>query len=109
MPACVSETSYYLIFVVALIIGVALIAGSAYSYDRFKNFREKPDEADNDKLHTATNVSILFLVLGLLGIMTLFILFFGFQKRLVGVYTTTNVPHTAQVMSHTPSAPPLHK
>lgn len=85
MQVCVSETSYYLVFVVAIVSSVLLIGGSAYSYDRFRNMREKPDDVTTDNLHRSANVNIAFMILGLIGVVGAFVLFFGFQKRMVGL------------------------
>jgi len=100
MPACVSEMSYYIMFVIALLTGVILILASVYFYDRFKNYRNDSDNITKESLDRSSNVSFLFLFLGLFAVMTLFILFFGFQKRLVGVYTSVHVPDTHSLMSH---------
>ena len=56
---------------------------SAYFYDRF-------DKAATDRLNeegalTARNISMVSIVIVIIAIMVLFLLYFGFQTRMVGV------------------------
>ena len=88
MTPCVTETSYYLIFATALVVSMLLLIVCAYSYDKFKTYTETPDEATDKNLNSAINISLSFFVAGILGILTLFVMFFGFQTRMVGVHTT---------------------
>ena len=90
MTACVSETSYYLIFASALVVSVLLLISSAFSYDKFKHYNVNPEDATDKGLNSAVNISIAFFIAGLLSVSTLFVLFFGFQKRLLGVSTTVS-------------------
>ena len=91
MTACVTETSYYLIFAVSLLISLMFLISCAYNFDRLRNFKEEPTRVTNGNLTRTSNITLGFFISGVIGLITLFVLFFGFQKRLLGVYTTTAV------------------
>jgi len=92
MSSCVTETSYYLIFTVALIISLLQLVACAYHYDKIKKYENNPsDVATNSELTKMSNITLGFFISGTIGMITLLILFFGFQKRLLGVYTTIAV------------------
>lgn len=96
MPSCVSETSYYILFATAILISIMLLISSAYFYDALKNYKEKPEDVKKDKRQVPINMSMVFFGAGLLSIVVLFVLFFAFQKRFLGVYTTKKIPVTKQ-------------
>ncbi len=83
MVTCVSEGSYNILFILALAICIIMILISAYFYDRFSKMeRGVTSEAS---IRNAKNMAMISLIVIIISIAVLFLLFFGFQKRMVGV------------------------
>ncbi len=92
MPPCVTEGSYNILFIVAIVVCVLFLLSTAFYYDKFS--KASTNRLTQEDSAIAKNISILSLIIAILGIALLFSLYFGFQKRLVGVYTTIPRTHT---------------
>lgn len=105
MPSCVTEGSYNVLFIVAVIVAVLFLLSTAFYYDRFS--KASTNRLTQEDSAIAKSMTILSLVVAILCIALLFILYFGFQKRLVGVYTTLPGTHAAPALG-TPAAGTFH-
>ena len=83
MVTCVSEGSYNVLFIMALAICIVLVLISAYFYDRFSKIER--GVYSEESIRNAKNMAMLALIIIIISIAILFMLFFGFQKRMVGV------------------------
>jgi len=102
MPSCVTEGSYNVLFIVAVVVAVLFLLSTAFYYDRFS--KASTNRLTQEDAAVAKNMTILSLIVAILCIALLFILYFGFQKRLVGVYTTLPGTHAAPKLG-TPTTP----
>lgn len=84
MAHCVSEGSYNILFILAVIVCLLMLGGMAYSYDKFK--KASMNQLSEMEAGLSMNISLIGIILSILFILIFFILFFLFQKRLVGVY-----------------------
>jgi hypothetical protein len=95
MPVCVSDASYNVLFVFSICLVIIFLALSAYSYDGFNKTENNiitPQQARQAKIFNMVGI-----IIACLGIAVMFLLFFGFRHKLVGVYAKvspgpTNVP-----------------
>ena len=90
MPSCVSESSYNILFICALVVIVLMLLSSAYFYDKFN--KAETDRLTSKDTKVAKTMSMLSLVISVIGIAILFALFFGFKKRLTGVQVKVGSP-----------------
>ncbi len=95
MSACVSESSYTILFISAIVVTVLMLVGSAYFYDNFN--KADTNRLTEENARMAKNISMISIIISVIAIALLFILFFGFSKRLVGVYAT--LPSAPQYQS----------
>lgn len=86
MPPCVTEGSYNVLFIVAVIVSVLFLLSTAFYYDKFS--KASTNRLTSEDAAIAKNMTVISMIVAILSIALLFILYFGFQKRLVGVYTT---------------------
>lgn len=86
MSTCISEGSYNVLFIISIIGGLIFILGSAFYYDRFTKISTKT--LTDEQISTARNATFLFMILATLIVLTLFVAYFGFQKRVVSVTVT---------------------
>jgi heme/copper-type cytochrome/quinol oxidase subunit 2 len=91
MTVCVSESSYYAIFITSIVISFVLIFSNAYSYTRFNNYKNDINTATASSLGGSGTMSLITLLLGVIGLVIVFVMFFGFTERLVGVSANVNV------------------
>ena len=89
MVTCVSEGSYNVLFILALAICIIMILISAYFYDRFSKMER--GVVTPESIRNAKNMAMISLIVIIISIAVLFLLFFGFQKRMVGVSVSTPV------------------
>ena len=95
MPTCVSEGSYNVLFIIAIVACVLFLLGSAYFYDRFK--KAETDRLSSHDAYVSKSLAMVSMVVTAIFIALFFILYFGFQKRLVGVFAT---PHQTPTPVH---------
>ncbi len=86
---CISEGSYNILFICAVIISVLFLFSTAYYYDRFS--KAETNRLTEKNAAIAKNVAILGLIFTVMIIALLFVLYFGFRKRLLGVYKTVHL------------------
>jgi heme/copper-type cytochrome/quinol oxidase subunit 2 len=86
MVTCVSEGSYNVLFIMALAICITMILISAYFYDRFSKMER--GVTSEQSIRNAKNMAMIALIVIIISIAVLFLIFFGFQKRMVGVSVT---------------------
>lgn len=86
MPSCVSEGSYNLLFIVSIVLSILFLLSTAFYYDKFS--KASTNRLTQKDAVISKNVTIMSMIIAILGMAVLLILYFGFQKRLVGVYTT---------------------
>lgn len=86
MANCVSEGSYNILFIMAIIAALFFLLSSAYYYDRFN--KASTGRLSGSDAITSKNMTMFSMIIATLSIALFFILYFGFSKRLVGVYTT---------------------
>ena len=84
MPTCVSEGSHTALFVGAIITSILMLIISAFFYDRSKKVEDKLNTPRQDS--QAKNISLAAMILSVMAIAGIFTIYFGFRKRLVGVY-----------------------
>lgn len=89
MVTCVSEGSYNILFIMALAICITMILISAYFYDRFSKMER--GITSEQSIRNAKNMAMISLIVIIIAIAVLFLMFFGFQKRMVGVTVSTPV------------------
>jgi len=87
MPSCVTEGSYNLLFIVAIIVSVLFLISTAYYYDKFS--KATTNRLTENQANIAKNMTMISLIVALFSIAILFLFYFGFQTRMVGVYTPT--------------------
>ena len=85
-----TEGSYNVHFITAVTADGLFLLRTAFYYDKF-NKATTNRLAEKDAA-IAKNMTILSLIVAILSIALLFILYFGFQKRQVGIYTTITTP-----------------
>ena len=64
-----------------------MILISAYFYDRFSKMER--GVTSEQSIRNAKNMAMIALIVIIISIAVLFLIFFGFQKRMVGVSVTT--------------------
>ena len=84
MSSCVTEGSYNLIFIISIIISVLFLFSTAFYYDRFN--RASTNRLSVNDIAIAKTMTLLSLIISIISIAILFILFFGFRKRVIGLY-----------------------
>lgn len=96
MPTCVTEGSYNILFITAVVVGMIFLVSNAYFYDKFnKSTTNRLSQKESDM---AKNISVFTLIVSILALAVLFVLFFAYNKRMVGVYTT--VPSSMAMSPH---------
>jgi len=83
MPNCVTEGSHNILFIIAVIVSVLFLLSTAFYYDRFN--KAATNRLSENDAAIAKNMAIVSLIVAILSIAVLFILYFGFRKRLMGV------------------------
>nr|QBK86570.1 MAG: uncharacterized protein LCMAC102_03650 [Marseillevirus LCMAC102] len=78
--ATISEDSYNVLFISAVIISILFLFSTAYYYDRFS--KAETNRLTEKNAAIAKNVAILGLIIAVIMIALLFVLYFGFRKRL---------------------------
>lgn len=95
MPTCVTEGSYNILFITAVVIGMIFLISNAYFYDKFnKSTTNRLSQKESDM---AKNISIFTLIASIIALAVLFVLFFAYNKRMVGVYTSVPASMTRHV------------
>ena len=89
MVTCVSEGSYNILFIMALAICITMVLISAYFYDRFSKMER--GITSEQSIRNSKNMAMIALIVIIIAIAVLFLMFFGFQKRMVGVTVSTPV------------------
>ena len=89
MPVCIAEGSYNALFITAVITAVLFILTAAFSYDRLN--KVSTNQLTDDQVTIGKHISMVSIVFAVIAFGIFFVLFFGFKKRLMGVYTTTTV------------------
>jgi len=71
----------------ALAVCITMILISAYFYDRFSKMER--GIASEQSIRNSKNMAMIALIAIIIFMAVLFLMFFGFQKRMVGVSVTT--------------------
>ena len=77
---CVSQGSYNILFILAVVITLFLMIGSIFVWDRFSKGQSRKlttKEAEDAKI-----ASIAALIISVIALITLLILFFGYQQKI---------------------------
>ncbi len=77
---CVSQGSYNVLFIVAVVVTLFLMVGSIFVWDRFGRSQVRrltPKEAEDAKI-----ASIASLIISVISLIVLLILFFGYQQKI---------------------------
>lgn len=80
MPSCVSEESYIFVFIIALVSLLCFLVCTVIFYDKFN--KASLGLLDKKQANTARTLSIIFMTLSIVFICVLFIVFFGFSKKI---------------------------
>jgi heme/copper-type cytochrome/quinol oxidase subunit 2 len=91
MPTCVTEGSYNILFIVGICISLGFLVSSAYFYNQFS--KASNDQLTHRSSEIGKNISIFALVGASLALALLFIMYFAFSQRMVGVYTQAPLGH----------------
>ena len=83
---CVSEGSYHILYVTAIVTAFILLIGSAYFWDKFNKVKNSRLTKREEK--QAQGVAMAGVVVSVIGIGVLIMLFFGFRRRMVGMMQT---------------------
>ena len=104
MEHCVSESSYNVLFICAVVIAVFLLILSAYAWDKFNKASEKrlPTKSAQD----GKTISLISLIISIIAIGLLIVLFFVYQKKLVTYMQKINQASSVMSSQGTPLGSP---
>lgn len=80
MPSCVSEESYIIIFVIGLVSLLCFLISTVLFYDKFN--KASMNLLNQKQANSAKNLSIIFMSVSIVFLCVLFIVFFGFSKKI---------------------------
>jgi len=77
---CVSQDSYVFVFVIGLVSLICFLISTVYFYDKFN--KASVNLLNQQQANTSKTISMLFMSLSIIFICVLFIVFFGFTKKM---------------------------
>ena len=87
MSACVSESSYNIMFAVSLTVSIILLLSSIYYYGKFKQAANSGNFNNSTITQGSTIALVLMIVSVILLGLNLFI-YLGLQHRMMAIYNT---------------------